>query len=59
MTTFVCAELLNGSCALWVERADFLPPLSMAQGAELGALVLLCYATSWGISLVAKQLMPR
>lgn len=56
---YVCAELSGTQCLAWVERASILPPLTIQQGAELGSLVLLCYAAAWGCSIVARQFLNR
>jgi len=56
---YVCAQLDGLTCAEWVERAYLLPPLSMEEGAILGASVLAVYATAWGCSLVIRQLLNQ
>lgn len=48
---YVCTELdISGNCLTFTEYVNpFLPALSTEQGLQLGAAVLLCMATAWGI----------
>lgn len=56
---YVCAQLDGLNCVEWVERAYLLPPLSIEQGAILGASVLGVHVIAWGCSLVIRQLLNQ
>lgn len=53
---YVCAELIEGTCSLWIEQSPLLPPLSIEQGASLGGAVIACYAVAWGFNLLIRFL---
>jgi len=56
MASYVCVELVDSVCQTWAESFS-LPPLSLAEGGELGFLVLFCYATAWGAQLLSRQII--
>lgn len=56
---YVCAQLDGLNCLEWVERAYLLPPLSLTDGALLGGAVFAVYLTSWGISVILRQVFNQ
>lgn len=50
---YVCTELVNNVCQTWAEETSFLPPLTMAQGLEIGGAIFTVLAFTYGV----KQLI--
>jgi hypothetical protein len=59
MSVSGCAEFTAGQCTQWVEITPLLPPLTIADGLEIGSAFLVACVIAWGISLVAAQFIPR
>jgi hypothetical protein len=59
MSGFVCAQLSGNDCLEWVQVTPLLPPLTIADGLEIGSAFLVACVIAWGISLVAAQFIPR
>lgn len=58
MTTFVCVQLDGATCVAWAQSFS-LPPLSIAEGGELGFKILLVYATAWGCNLIVRMIINK
>lgn len=43
----------------YVEGMSMLPPLSAEDGAQVGKLLLLCFASVWVVSLIRKAISDR
>lgn len=56
---YFCAELSqDGQCLEWVEYSSIFM-LPEGAGMEIGAALLLCTITAWGISFIARVILNR
>lgn len=59
MSSYVCASLgATGECEEWVQTWSPLA-LSYADGAQLAAAIVACWALAWGIRLLVSFLLNR
>lgn len=59
MSAYVCAELVNGVCSVWIEQSPLLPPLDISGGLSLGWSIVACYAAAWGMGLLTRFLLSH
>lgn len=58
--TFACEEIsaTTGHCLSWVEVVT-VPPLTTAEGLELSAIVVGCWATAYAVRFIVSFILNR
>lgn len=58
MVSYVCVELVGGSCASWVVNSSILD-ISIEEGVEIGFSFFFLAVLAWGCRSIAKVLLNK